>query len=105
MKVTMNGLTWTKTTRRHALGHRYAYFIQLNRGRSWYIANPRVRKLAESLQKLYGPSTTRDPVVDPESGKISYYKHILNDNWFVDSARHRVYIADEKTLTYMALMS
>lgn len=105
MKVLLNGVSWTKATRRHALGNRYAYFIQLSRSRTWYLNNPRARKIAESLQKTYGPSTTREPVVDPNTGKISYHKHILNEHWFIDTARHRIYIADEKTLTYMALMS
>lgn len=103
MKVKINGISWTKTTRRHVWGHRYGYFIQLGRGYSWLNQNPRVTKLLSYLRQTYGESSTRSEVTDPETGKVTSFKYILNDHWFVDNARHRVYIAHEKTLTFMAL--
>ena len=105
MTLKINGIIWTKTTRKHALGCRYSYFIQLSRSKRWFYSNPPARKLAEALAKTYGESARREAVIDPATGLTAYHRHIPNDNWFLDTARHRIYIAEEKTLTYMALMA
>lgn len=104
MKVKIGDMLWTKTNGKHALGSRYEYFLQLNRTVRW-LRDPRVIKLSSMLHSVYGESYTREEVVNEKTGGVIFYRRIPNENWYVDTARHRIYVAKESTLTYMLLMN
>jgi hypothetical protein len=96
-------MKWTKTTKNHALGRGYGYFIQMSRHTTWRRENPGISQTIDSLTKLFGNSTTPKNVENPEES-MPKYRWIRNDHWFFDTQRHRLYIRDEKTITLLALM-
>lgn len=97
-------LNWQKTNHRHALNTKYSLFIQLSRRRNWLWEDPRVKKTIDFLRKTYGDDTTRMNCVD-ENGAIYMRRFVPSEHWYVDRARRRIYIKDEKSLTLMALMA
>jgi len=94
--------TWKKATKRHALGDRYDYFIQLSRSRYW---RREIAKEREFLQEMFGNNSWR---VDHHWARRPYDPftkgHIeMNPDWFIDRERHRVWIS-EKARVLMELM-
>lgn len=93
-------MKWRKTSKRHALGEQYEYFVQLRRSNgTWYVSD--MRKVREQLSKLYGPYITEEPY-ETEQGIRRIRQH-HNPEWYLDRYRYRIYVQG-KALTLMALL-
>lgn len=93
-------MKWRKTTKRHALGEEYEYFVQLRRSNgTWYKAD--VQKVRAQLSKLYGPYSTDEHYENARG--IRMIRQHRNPEWYLDRYRHRIYVQG-KGLTLMALL-
>lgn len=79
-------MQWTRCNHRHALARQYEWFWQGSRNRLWYT-NPDYRDTVARLRALFGESVILDDRI-----------RVRNENWWIDTARRRLWVRDQARL-------